>query len=153
VGTPSTVLIERALLLDCGGFDPALSQCADWDLWIRLAAVTGFAYVDEPLVRYRVHAANMSRNVPLLESDTLRLIEKAFAMPNLPAPLRTHHRAALARNYMVLAGSYYHSCCYRDFVRCAIQSLALDIRQLRYLAEFPARLLGRIPRLRAQRVG
>ncbi len=31
------VLAERALLLEVGGFDPALDYFEDWDLWLRLA--------------------------------------------------------------------------------------------------------------------
>jgi glycosyltransferase involved in cell wall biosynthesis len=149
VGTPSTVLVERTLMTEEGGFDPALSQCADWDLWVRLAAVTDFAYVDEPLVGYRQHGNNMSRNAPLLEQDSVRVLEKGFAMPQLPASLRARRALAFARNYMVLAGSYFHAGRYRDFLRCATRAIELDARQLGYLFAFPVRRLLR--RLRARR--
>jgi glycosyltransferase involved in cell wall biosynthesis len=143
VGTPSTFLVEREVLLDRGGFDPALSTCADWDMWLRLATVTDFAYVDEPLVRYRVHGTNMSRNVPLLERDTLLMLEKAFAMPNLPSALHDRRRATFARNYMVLAGSYFQAGFYGSFARCAAHALLLDPRQAAYLMAYPVRRLAR----------
>ena len=144
VGTPSTVICERALLQSAGGFDLSLSQCADWDMWIRLAARTDFLYLDEPLVKYRVHATNMSRNAALLEEDSLRVLEKSFDMPGLPAALRSRRRAAFAHNYMVLAGTYSHARRYADFARCASRAVALDFRQVGYLIKFPARALARL---------
>lgn len=142
VGTPSTVLAERALF-QSGGFDPKLSQCADWDMWIRLAHLTEFLYIDEPLVYYRLHGDNMSRNIDVLEKDSLRVLEKGFAFPDLPPGLRATRRTALARNYTVLAGSYFHAHSYRNWFRCTLRALALDPRQVSYMLAFPARALRR----------
>jgi hypothetical protein len=144
IGTPSTVLCERSLFEEASGFDASLSQCADWEMWIRLAALTDFLYLDEPLVLYRQHDANMSRGIALLERDSLRTLEKGFAMQGLAAPLRARRRAAFARNYMVLAGSYFHGRRYKDFARCAARALTLDIRQASYLMTFPIRLAARL---------
>jgi hypothetical protein len=33
----------------------------DWELWLRLAKQHQFGYIDAPLVRYRIHDTNMSR--------------------------------------------------------------------------------------------
>src|SRR5262249_35935561 len=46
VGSICTVLCERTLFDRAGGFDPSLSQCADWDMWVRIAALTEFLYLD-----------------------------------------------------------------------------------------------------------
>ncbi len=144
VGTPSTVVAERSLFPVAGGFDRELSQCADWDMWVRLASLTEFLYVDEPLVRYRQHGGNMSKNVPLLEKDSVRVLEKGFAMANLPAGLRARRRAALARNYTVLAGSYFRAGAYRAWARCALRALSLDVRQVNYMLAYPRRLMVRM---------
>jgi glycosyltransferase involved in cell wall biosynthesis len=144
VGTPSTVISERTLLEACGGFDPALSQCADWDLWIRVALRTAFVCLEEPLVAYRRHGSNMSRSVPLLEADTLRLLDKAFGMPELPEPLAGRRNEAFAQQYMVLAGSYFRAGMHRDALRCGALALRLDPRQSRRVLAFPWRALGRV---------
>jgi hypothetical protein len=136
-------LVDRNLVMSVGGFDPQLSQCADWDLWIRLLATTDFAYVETPLVRYRVHESNMSRNVNLLETDSERVLTKVFSTQNLPKETCRRRRSSFARNAMVLAGSYYHAKCYRDAARCLGRSLALDFRQASYLAAYPKRILYR----------
>jgi glycosyltransferase involved in cell wall biosynthesis len=141
VSTPSTVICERGLFTKVGGFDPELSLCADWDMWLRLAAVAEFVYVDEPLVRYRKHDGNMSGNVALLEQDSIRVLEKGFAMPGLSQSLRLRREAAIARNDMVLAGSYFHARLYRDFVRCASRAIAMDFKQAGHLIGFPLRQL------------
>jgi len=143
VGSICTVLCERLLFEKAGGFDPALSQCADWDMWVRLAALTEFLYIDKPTVTYRQHGANMSRNAPLLERDSLLVLEKGFAMPEVANSLLAKRRSAFARNDMVLAGTYFHARCYRDFFRCAARSVSMDFRQVAYLAGFPLRLMKR----------
>jgi glycosyltransferase involved in cell wall biosynthesis len=63
----SNVLVRAALLQRVGGFDEHLSHLADWDLWLRLAAVARPATVAEPLIAYVQHAGNMR----LTESDGL----------------------------------------------------------------------------------
>ena len=143
IATPSTVMCERALFAETGGFDPALSQCADWDMWVRLAALTEFLYLDEPLVTYRQHGANMSGNAPLLERDSLRVLQKGFDMLGVTDSLRAKRRSAFARNDMVLAGTYFHARLYRDFLRCAARSVSMDFRQLAYLIGFPLRIVKR----------
>ena len=144
IGSICTVLCERSLFETAGGFDPSLSQCADWDMWVRLAAITEFLYLDFPLATYRQHGTNMSRDAALLERDSLRVLEKGFAMPGLADSLRMRRRAALGRNYMVLAGTYFHARCYRDFVRCASRAVALDFRQIRRLIGFPVRAMRQL---------
>jgi len=145
-GGASTMVCERSLFDEAGCFDTALSLCADWDMWIRLAAITRFALVPEPLCSYRRHPQNMSRSVPLLESDSLLVLQRAFAMPGLPPRLVALRRQAFARNYMVLAGSYFEARAPRDFVRCAGEAIRLDWLQARYLFEYPARALARLGR-------
>jgi glycosyltransferase involved in cell wall biosynthesis len=143
VGSICTVLCERALFDKLGGFDAGLSQCADWDMWVRMAAHTEFTYIDEPLVTYRHHNSMMSRNAALLESDSLRVLEKGFAAPGLSDSLRARRRAAFARNYMVLAGTYFHARRYKDFARCATLAVTMDFRQAAYLMAFPIRAINR----------
>jgi len=144
VGSVCTVLCDRSLLIATGGFDPSLSQCADWDMWVRIARRTEFLYLDLPLATYRQHGANMSRDAGLLERDSLRVLEKGFDMPCLGDSITKRRRAAFARNYMVLAGTYFHAGCYGDFFRCAARAVAMDVRQFSRLAAFPRRALKRL---------
>lgn len=140
VGCP-TVLCERRLFDLAGAFDPDLSQCADWDMWIRLARLTEFVYVDEPLAMSRRHEANMSRNISLYERDALRVLDKVFRSHKLPASVRDRRRRVHGRMYMVLAGSYFEASRYGDSVRCALRAIAHDPRQAAHVFGFPVRRL------------
>ena len=91
----------------------------------------------------------MSRDPTLLERDSVRVLEKAFGLPDVPASLRARRGAALGRNYMVLAGTYFYAGRYRDFLRCAVRAVSLDLAQLGYLAAFPKRAVRR--RMRGER--
>ena len=59
-GGGSAVMATRAALARVGPFDTTLSQFADWDMWIRLAALGAPAPTREVGVLYRLHAAQMS---------------------------------------------------------------------------------------------
>ena len=100
------------------------------------------AQFEEPLVLYRSHGGNMSRSVPLLEADSRRVLEKAFAM-ELPEALRGERKRALAANDMVLAGSYFHAGRQVDAVRCATRAISGDWRQAGRLIGFPFRVRSR----------
>jgi glycosyltransferase involved in cell wall biosynthesis len=140
VGTPSTVICRRALLDRVGGFDAQLGLCADWDLWVRLAERTRFLYVDVPLVWYRLHSSNMSRNVRALEAESTYLLGRAMDSQRRAGAFRSR---VLARNYMVLAGSYFNAGEYRRFFRCAAESVRRDPRRLGHLLGYPLRQLRR----------
>ncbi len=144
VGTPSTVIVERSLFDNVGGFDPALSLCADWEMWIRLATVTEFIYIEEPLIKYRLHESNMSNNATLLEEDTLKLLEKAFSLENISKKIIEKKNKAYAKNYMILAGTYFQTRRYKDFIRCASQALMLDYKQIKRIASYPVRFSLRL---------
>jgi glycosyltransferase involved in cell wall biosynthesis len=59
IRTPS-VLAERRLLLECGGFDISMRSAEDYDLWLRMALRSEIALVNQPLVRVRHHEQNHS---------------------------------------------------------------------------------------------
>jgi glycosyltransferase involved in cell wall biosynthesis len=144
VGTPSSVICRREDVRQVGGFDPSFSYGADWEMWIRLASVTEFVHVREPLVLYRQHDGNMSRNIALLEDDSVRLLAKGFATEGISQELCRKKQKALARNYLVLAGSYFHAGDYLDSFRCARKAVRLDFHQAAYILAFPLRGLTRL---------
>jgi glycosyltransferase involved in cell wall biosynthesis len=59
----SSVLLRRDMLTRHGFFDedPRLRGTEDFELWLRLSPHTTFAYVEEPLLVYRIHATNLGR--------------------------------------------------------------------------------------------
>ena len=58
----SSVILRRSCLARVGRFDPSLPIGQDTDLWFRIALAGRIAVVPRPLVRYRHHAANTTRD-------------------------------------------------------------------------------------------
>ncbi len=46
----STVMIEKKLIEEVGGFDETMRCCEDYDLWLRVSATHEFLLIDEPLI-------------------------------------------------------------------------------------------------------
>ncbi len=106
LGPTSVALVRRGALESVGLFDPSLAQGEDWDLWIRLALEGPFVLTPEPLVRYRVHAANASRDVARAEPDNRRVLDKAFADPRIAGRYARVRSQAYANHYLRASGSF-----------------------------------------------
>jgi glycosyltransferase involved in cell wall biosynthesis len=61
IATPS-VIAERDLVLEAGGFDEQQRFCEDYDLWLRLATRSEAGAFSEPLACVRVHLDNYSQD-------------------------------------------------------------------------------------------
>ena len=75
----STALVRRSALDDLRRFDPAFSVSADLEFALRIAEVGPIDVVPEVLVRYRIHAGQMHRQVSGLAGDLERLHDRVFA--------------------------------------------------------------------------
>ncbi len=75
---PSTALIRRTVLDDMRGFDPEFSVSADLEFALRMEEVGPLDAVPETLVRYRVHSAQMHRQLSEFSADVSRLYDQVF---------------------------------------------------------------------------
>lgn len=73
-----SVLVRQECFEKVGVFDPTLRSVEDWDMWIRIAMHYSFAVTKKPLVCYRQHAGNMSKNWRVMEQAFHQVIEKTF---------------------------------------------------------------------------
>ncbi len=55
---PSTVMMERSLFTDTGGFREDLEIAEDYEFWLRITALHGIGYIDEPLTIKRAGHKN-----------------------------------------------------------------------------------------------
>jgi len=58
-----TVLIRKECFNRVGLFDDLLNTQQDWDMWIRIAKYYRFALIKIPLVKYRLHPNQVSKNL------------------------------------------------------------------------------------------
>jgi len=107
-GGCSAVMVRRDLLDRVGLFDESLRGFEDPDLWIRLAAVSGYACIDEPLVVILRREQSVSRNLVQMRKAALISLHKNRGL--LPARLRgSFWRACLASVYTDYAKGAYRA--------------------------------------------
>ena len=75
----STVLINRDVFMEAGGFDTSIYSVEDWDLWIRVAAKYPLGYINEPLVKYRIHSSSTSRSTRRTIPHHMNVISRTFS--------------------------------------------------------------------------
>ena len=85
-GGCSAVMVRRDLLDRVGLFDESLRGFEDPDLWMRLAAVSGYACIDETLAVILRREQSVSRNLDSMRVAALRSMRKNRAL--LPPGLR-----------------------------------------------------------------
>lgn len=98
----STPLVRRACFAEVGVFDPDINFSEDWEMWIRISARHHFAVLNEPLVSYRQHRANMTKGYQKIVPNFVKIIERAFQ--NTPAEHKPLKREAYGHAYLFAAG-------------------------------------------------
>lgn len=104
--TGGSVVVTKTALDDVGLFDPAFKAAENWDLWLRVTQKYKAALVNKVLVKYRMHAGNMSKNSLLMLEAKENIINKHSDLANDKPALRgalLKARADLAYRY----GLYY----------------------------------------------
>jgi glycosyltransferase involved in cell wall biosynthesis len=96
-----TVIVERNLLLEVGGFDETLPLFEDFDLWLRLALRSEADVIAEPLAQLRRHDQHYSGHHAWLEAQCrVRFLDRAwraFDARSRPAELPRLRALASAR--------------------------------------------------------
>ncbi len=92
-GSCSAVVARRSLVRTAGGFDESLRGAEDPDLWIRLAAMTEYTCIAEPLTVILRRPGSVSRNLENMRESSIRMLRK--------------NRSLLPRRFR---GSYWRNC-------------------------------------------
>ncbi len=82
-GSGSGVMARKELFEKAGLFDEALKSLEDIDMWMRLAAVSEYACIPEPLVVILKHPNSMSRNLEVMRNAAIQVMRKnRLLLPN-----------------------------------------------------------------------
>lgn len=85
---PSSVLVRRSAFVKSGGFNTKFTVAEDWELWLRLLHTGAkFAACEEPLVRFRIHGRNQSRNAYKSLEEAMD-VYREYVLPRQPAKMR-----------------------------------------------------------------
>jgi len=103
---PSGIVFKKEVLHKIGGFDVNLSNNADQDILIQSLA-NGFkiGVISEVLWNYRIHPENMSKNVELLEKDSIYLFRKCEKQQLFHS--YWFKQQCFSNLYLILAGSWW----------------------------------------------
>ncbi|MBQ0831325.1 glycosyltransferase family A protein [Marinobacter sp.] len=74
--TGGSVVVLREALDSVGMFDPEFSAAENWDLWLRICKKYEARLVDTPIVKYRLHQNNMSKDMTLMQDAKRQIMEK-----------------------------------------------------------------------------
>lgn len=151
----STVLMQRSLLEEIGGFDTQLRIGEDYDLWLRASRRTQIIRVPRPLALYRQHPASITRSAP---SENYRSVVVTRALtqwgyddghgpPANPAQVRR----ALAKSWSEFAAANLQAGHVDRARRAVWMSLRADPRHVGAWKALVKTALGRFaPRLEAR---
>jgi len=74
----SAAMVRRVCFEKSGVFDPDVRFVEDWEMWIRISKNYSFAVIKEPLVYYRFHPNNKSKNHTKIKNELRLIVEKSF---------------------------------------------------------------------------
>jgi glycosyltransferase involved in cell wall biosynthesis len=74
IGEPSVVMIRRSCFDRVGLFNIKMHLTYDLEMWLRVAAVSDVAFIDEPLVGYRHHSASWTAETAQSRGNWLDLL-------------------------------------------------------------------------------
>ena len=90
---PSTVLMEKKLFREAGGFREDLEIAEDYELWLRITALEEVGYIDRPLtIKQAGHEGQLSEKYGHIEYFRIRglrsLVEDSFFPEHLSGAAR-----------------------------------------------------------------
>jgi glycosyltransferase involved in cell wall biosynthesis len=95
----STVLVRRAVLQACGGFDEQFRGPEDYDLWMRVVSNGPAAFLEADLAWYAQRQGSLSMDDRTFLPQVIRVLDKAFAPGGALHGRRDLRRRALANQY------------------------------------------------------
>jgi glycosyltransferase involved in cell wall biosynthesis len=81
----STVLAQRSLLDELGGFDSSLHIGEDYDLWLRASRVTSILRIAKPYALYRIHPSSITKSMPV-DNYRAKVIGRALSRWGIASP-------------------------------------------------------------------
>ncbi|GBO90148.1 glycosyltransferase [Marinobacter salsuginis] len=106
--TGGSVVVLREALDRVGLFDPEFSAAENWDLWLRICKVYQARLVNKPVVKYRRHENNMSKDMMLMLNAKRKIMVK-HCDKNSPDKLIARYSRLAEADLLYKLGVYYFS--------------------------------------------
>lgn len=73
-----SVMLRKSAIDKVGSLDKNLSYSEEYDLFLRMSKEYTFTYIDDPIVKYRLHDSNMAgKGVLAMTLETIEVIKRA----------------------------------------------------------------------------
>ena len=114
---PSASVVRRIAFEQAGGFDETLCGYEDDDLFVRFFRLGwDHAFLDRPLVRFRIHASGSSASPRFLESRVRYAAKLVAILPDDSRMFRYYVSDAIApRFFLTTLDDYVRACSARDW--------------------------------------
>jgi glycosyltransferase involved in cell wall biosynthesis len=126
LGPPSGVLIAKTVFERSGYFDENLTALEDWDMWIRVAQLYEIDFVDRPLVCYRVHSDNMSRDIINMQRSTFAVLDKYWPHVCKEQNAESEKNRVYSNHYVNFAWKQYSKGNREAFKNLVLKALQYD---------------------------
>lgn len=125
-----TVILRREALERAGGFDERLRSLEDWVCWMKVSTTYPLYYVDDPLVQYRIHPANLSSNVKGMTNNRVKALRLLLdELSDIPPRARAKMLYSLGVNQLEIGDS-------SGALRVFVDSIKADTLRVRSWARF-----------------
>jgi len=105
--TPSSVMMEKKLFIEAGGFNESLPACEDYDLWLRITSKYPVGLINEPLLtRYGGHPDQLSASVFGLDRFRIRSILDLVKKNGLSPDQKKQALMVLVKKSLIVANGY-----------------------------------------------
>lgn len=79
--TLSTVMLRSVCFDKAGLFEESIKTAEDWLMWVQISLHFNMAYLDEPLIKYRLHGNNATQRIGLDNVDHRSAISQVIHSP------------------------------------------------------------------------
>lgn len=105
--SPSAVMLRREALEQRGNFDPEMTVCEDYDLWLRITSQSEVGFISKPLIyKYGGHDDQLSRRYIAMDYWRVKSIHKLLNNFSLSEKQRDDAVAVLIKKCEVLLRGY-----------------------------------------------
>jgi glycosyltransferase involved in cell wall biosynthesis len=129
VHTQSVLIDRRKVAPQVLQFDESFVICEDTDLWLRLALLGRYGYLDEALSCYRQHPTSITKNALLFAQQTTRFHQHNFA--RVQSAMADQERRGYRRKIAACMSEFAYRC-YRNGQARQARSLSMQAFAMRH---------------------
>lgn len=110
VHAPSSVMIKRRVFEKVGLLDEFFRMRQDWEFYFRVSKKYNICSIDEPLIFYRRHSANLSdkKNIEKSEFYEMKVLEKAFQSAAENKEVQKIRNDVMVKFYLRQSAGYFY---------------------------------------------